>query len=423
MKHTLYILFLSFLIVSCGQEQRESGFVTAKDGQFFIGQTPYYYVGVNFWYGAILASTGEGGDRERLAKELDFLQSIGVNNLRILVGADGERGVFTKAEPTLQVAPNVYNDTILDGLDFLMAELGRREMYAVLYLNNSWEWSGGYGQYLEWAGAGKAPIPNIDGWDKYLKFAAQFVQNDSAKRIFADYVDFIVTRTNRYTNIPYTEDKALMSWQIGNEPRAFAEENKDVFAEYILDVAKQIKNLDKNHLVSVGSEGKHGCEEDIALWAKIHSYPEIDYGTFHIWSLNWGWIDSTTIEQNVQLACENTKEYINEHLDILKQYGKPSVLEEFGYPRDNFSFALGTPTTARDIYYRYVFNLISEKKNGFAGCNLWAWGGFAKPAHVFWQKGDDYAGDPAQEQQGLNSVFADDSTVEIIKEANFKFSN
>jgi mannan endo-1,4-beta-mannosidase len=35
--------------------------------------------------------------------------------------------------------------------------------------------------------------------------------------------------------------------------------------------------------------------------------------------------------------------------------------------------------------------------------------------HIFWEKGDDYTGDPAQEEQGLNSVFAaDKSTMEVI---------
>ena len=56
---------------------------------------------------------------------------------------------------------------------------------------------------------------------------------------------------------------------------------------------------------------------------------------------------------------------------------------------------------------------------------FWAWGGFAgqNPDHVFWEKGDDYTGDPAQEQQGLNSVFATDSTIEIIKAENRKLQN
>ena len=123
-----------------------------------------YFIGTNFWYGAILGSEGEGGDRARLAEELDALNSIGVSNLRVLVGGDGPDGIPTRVSPTLQKEPGVYNDTIFRGLDFLLAEMGRRDMKAVLYLNNSWEWSGGYGMYLEWAGAGKAVIPAVDGY-------------------------------------------------------------------------------------------------------------------------------------------------------------------------------------------------------------------------------------------------------------------
>lgn len=117
--------------------QAGNGFVTQRDGQLWRDGQPYYFVGTNFWYGAILGSKGQGGDRERLNRELDFLKEQGIDNLRILVGADGERGVKTKVEPTLQVAPGVYNDTILDGLDYMLTEMGRRGMVAVLYLNNS----------------------------------------------------------------------------------------------------------------------------------------------------------------------------------------------------------------------------------------------------------------------------------------------
>jgi mannan endo-1,4-beta-mannosidase len=411
-------------LAGCSQKPDRNAFVTVIDGHFSVAQKPYYYIGTNFWYGAILASTGEGGNRERLARELDLMQQVGINNLRILVGADGERGVHSKVEPTLQIAPEIYNDTILDGLDFLMSELGKRGMYAVLYLNNSWEWSGGYGQYLQWAGEGVAPVPNVDGWGAYMSFVEKFQQNDKAKALFSNYVRFIVGRTNRYTHKPYSEDTALMSWQIGNEPRAFSEANKEAFAAWIGDVAKLIKSIDKNHLVSVGSEGKHGCEDDLALWEKIHSYPEIDYGTFHIWAYNWGWITKENLNEAERIAFSEaqTEQYINEHLLVLEKYGKPSVLEEFGYPRDNFSFETGSPVTARDKYFAYVFDLIAKasvEKNSFAGCNFWGWGGFAKPAtdHIYWAFGDDYTGDPAQEEQGLNSIFATDSTLKVISEA------
>lgn len=71
-----------------------------------------------------------------------------------LVGSEGNTGVISKVEPILQTAPGVYDDRALDGLDFLMSELGKRDMQAVLYLTNAWEWSGGYSQYLEWSGRG-----------------------------------------------------------------------------------------------------------------------------------------------------------------------------------------------------------------------------------------------------------------------------
>uniref|UniRef100_A0A2I2K945 Endo-1,4-beta-mannosidase n=1 Tax=feces metagenome TaxID=1861841 RepID=A0A2I2K945_9ZZZZ len=123
------------------------------------------------------------------------------------------------------------------------------------------------------------------------------------------------------------------------------------------------------------------------------------------------------------MAIKNTDEYIDSHLAIAEKYGKPVVLEEFGFPRDGFKFAQGSPTRSRDRYYRHVFNRIVEsaREGGlFAGLNFWGWGGLASQSetNIFWRPGDDYCGDPAQEQQGLNSVYAGDiSTLWVIKRA------
>lgn len=421
-----FFLVISFLyIATCAFPQMStSSFIHVdKNGQFIRNGKPYYFIGTNFWYGAILGSEGEGGDRERLCKELDFMKSIGIDNLRVLVGADGVNGVKTRVEPSLQIAPGVYNDTILAGLDYFMNELRRRDMKAVLYLNNSWEWSGGYSVYLQWAGYGKAVVPAIDGWPAYMKYVKQFQQSDSAKALFANYVKDIVTRTNRYNQIKYVDDNTIMSWQIGNEPRAFSEVNKIPFAKWMSDVAGLIKSLDSNHMVSSGSEGKHGCEENMALYEKIHSDANIDYLNIHIWPYNWGWIKADSLKELLPQAVVNTKKYIAEHLLIARKYNKPLVIEEFGFPRDHFKFSKDVPTTTRDEYYKSLFKLIGQsyKEGGLlAGCNFWGWGGFAKLSqdHVYWEKGDDYTGDPAQEEQGLNSIFATDSTVNIVKAWN-----
>ena len=401
-------------VVSCCQP-KPSPFVHVENGQFIRNGQPYYFVGANFWYGAILGSTGQGGNRARLAKELDYMKSIGIENLRVLVGADGERGVPAKVEPTLQTAPGVYNDTIFDGLDYLMSELGKRGMTAVLYMNNSWEWTGGYTVYLEWAGEGKAPIPAVDGWEPYRERVGLYAKNDSAKAMFSRHVTHVVTRTNRYTGLPYTEDPALFAWQIGNEPRPFGEENFEAFEAWVLDVAAQIKRLDPNHMVATGSEGKWGCEGDVAMCERIHANPNIDYLNFHLWPLNWNWISDSTVCENLPVAKREAKAYIDLHEGMARRIGKPMVMEEFGFPRDGFAFSLSSTTHCRDEFYAYLFQFIEAdhvNQGPFAGCNFWGWGGFAHPSddHIWWAVGDDYTGDPAQEQQGLNSVFASDST-------------
>ncbi len=419
LKLLITLLMASITLPMMGQTDK-SKFVTVDNGHFMKDGKPYYYVGTNFWYGAILGSEGQGGDRKRLVKELDFMKKIGIDNLRILVGSDGERGVTTKVEPTLQIKPGVYNDTILAGLDFLLQEMGKRNMVAVLYLNNSWEWSGGYGFYLEHAGAGKQPRPNEDGYTAFMKAMSKYATNTKAHELFYDYVRFILGRTNRYTGLKYSEDPAIMSWQIGNEPRAFDKTVLPDFEKWLAEASALIRSLDPNHLISIGSEGSWGCENDWGCYERICADRNIDYCNIHLWPYNWSWARKDHLIEDLPNAKANTKDYIDRHLEICARLKKPLVMEEFGYPRDDFKFSLGTPTKGRDGFYKYVFSLVAdnaEQGGYFAGCNFWGWGGFAKPKHELqWQVGDDYTGDPAQEQQGLNSVFSGDkSTLKVIK--------
>ena len=107
-------------------------------------------------------------------------------------------------------------------------------------------------------------------------------------------------------------------------------------------------------------------------------------------------------------------------MEVAAKYGLPIVAEEFGFPRDGFSPERTAATTGRDAYYRHLF----EKVGGeLTGVNFWGWSGYAKPAHTQWERGDDYTGDPAQEAQGLNGVYIDDPTVEIIRQSIINLNN
>lgn len=417
MKNVFCVVAAAVLLLASCARQSAPEFVTVENGCFMLGGKPYKYIGTNLWYAPILASEGVGGDRERLEAELDSLQALGINNLRILAGADGAHGVRTHIEPTLQVRPGVYNDTLLRGLDYLLYRLEQRDMKAVIYLTNSWEWSGGFSTYLEWTGHGTAPLPTEVDWSTFCDYVCNFVMDDSAKQMYYNHVRAIVGRTNSVTGKPYAESPAIMAWQVANEPRAFSSEGKDSLAAWIGHTAKLIKSIDGNHLVSTGSEGKYGCEVDIDLWARIHTMPCIDYAIIHVWPHTWQWVARDSVASGVGNACSATYDYIAEHYALIKDSGRPLVLEEFGYPRDDRSLTPGSPTVGRDAYYEYIFDLMRDS-DMLAGCNFWGWGGMARPVHENWQPGDSFTCDPAHEPQGSYSVFdCDTTTLQVISAA------
>lgn len=426
-KRLIVLGFMALSVVPCFPKATNS-FAKVKDNHFIVNDKPYYFIGTNFWYGSILGSKGEGGNRARLIKELDFLKQNGLTNLRVMIGSDGENGVASKVEPTLQIRPGVYNDTIFDGLDFLMSELGKRDMKAVLFFTNSWEWTGGYSQYLNWVGKGKNPIPSVDGWPAFMNYVKQYAGCKECEELLKNHIRKVITRTNRYTHIKYINDPAIFAWQIGNEPRAFSNENKPLFATWLKEISAYIKSLDKNHMISIGSEGQSGCEMDMGLFEQIHADPNVDYLTMHIWPKNWSWLDVKNLSGTLQNSIDKTAEYMNNHMAIARKLSKPIIMEEFGFPRDHHQYTLADSTSLRDAYYASVFNklLISSKQGDvLAGCNFWSWGGFGRPngKHIFWEKGDDYLGDPAQEEQGLNAVFNTDQTVKLVKQFVLKLEN
>ncbi len=399
-------------------------FVTTENGKIVQNNKPQYYIGTNFWGAPILGSTGCGGNRERLHKELDNLKALGIDNLRILVGADAGSKNANSVYPYLQPQPGVLNDTLLIGLDYTLAELEKRNMTAVLYLTNSWDWSGGYGFYLRECGYGDSPNASGDGYGDYVKYSADFVRDERAREMYYNHVRSIVSRKNSITGRYYKDETSIMSWQICNEPRPFDERNKQLFAEWIATTAQIIKSIDVNHLVSTGSEGLYGCEVDEQLCEKIHSDKNIDYLTIHIWPLNWGWASRNAPDEGIESACEKAKEYIDLHVAMSKRIGKPLVIEEFGYSRRENRYTLDADVDSRDKFYAYIFDCVIEsasQQGVIAGCNFWGWGGMGRPRATVWSAGDDLLCDPPHEPQGWYSVFdCDSTTTRLISEKTEK---
>lgn len=418
----LYILAMGFLAGCLPHKAKADNFIRTRGMQFFKGdsQQPYYFIGTNFWYGPILGSTGEGGNRQRLCQELDTLQRLGINNLRILVGADRGSKNANTVKPYLQPEPGVLNDTLLEGLDFMLCEMQKRNMVGVLYLTNSWDWSGGYGFYLREDGYGDSPDAHGEGYKDYVQYARQFFQSEKAKQLYYDHVRRIVGRRNTVSGKLYKEDPTIMAWQLCNEPRPFGREEEPAFAEWVNHTAGLIKEIDPNHMVSTGSEGIFGCNLNEDLCYRIHASPNIDYMTVHIWPANWSWATRGRLFESLPNVYLKSEEYLEQHNHLARKLNKPYVVEEFGYPRDYNFYRPGSSTQARDCFYRFIFTKQRESKaqhGPMAGCNFWGWGGSGRPADETWKPGNDYVCDPPHEPQGWYSVFdCDQSTIDLILE-------
>lgn len=406
---------------------RSDQFVTVRGHTFYSSGKPYYFIGANYWYGSLLGlEKDKKRGIERLRRELDFLKSNGVTNLRLLGGAEGVgpmNGV-TRVGPSLQPQQGKFDAHVLDGLDLVLAEMGKRGMKAVIFLGNNWEWSGGFQQYLIWNGViGREYETNKPSWDELRDVVAKFYSCVPCADGYERQANFIIGRTNKVTGKKYVDDPAIMAWEIANEPRPMRPAANDAYRKWIARAAASIKAKDQRHLLTIGHEGRIGTE-GIDLYEAIHADKNIDYLTIHIWPKNWGWFADGKMSDGFSNAATETKKYIAENAAVAVKLNKPLVLEEFGLPRDGQSLAIESGTTLRNAYFKDVLSFVGGNATGntyIGGANFWAFGGTARPipGQTFWKAGDELMGDPPMEEQGLNSVFDRDvATWQIIKQAN-----
>ena len=220
-----------------------------------------------------------------------------------------------------------------------------------------------------------------------------------------------------------------MSWQVANEPRIFTEEDRAPFKEWLDEVVALLENLDPDTLISTGAEGKASYLQEIDTYKMLHENSNIDYLTMHMWPKNWQWYDPNNEEESLKSSISKANDYIQEHLQVAQELNKPIVISEFGFPRAKESLSKKASIGNRNAFYRELFQLIeisSKEKSVLSGLNFWGFAGYAKTneKNGKWEVGDDFSADPPQEPQGLNSVFASDtSTLSLIKKYNDALQN
>lgn len=458
----------------CG-EAPDTCYVRVKDGKFVLDGKTYRYMGTNFWSAPYLSIERLREELEILqAQGVKNLRIMALSEGDIPDAQKNDQQVGPqRITPASSDAPclDADNKAYVERLRATLDEVHKHGMKAVLTLNNWYHWSGGMPQYIKWAhehpdlecektyddyvvsakdpetgeslfpasrhvpfanstrfqpadddaceavpisGDFAIPHPNtitVDtgkAWDDQQDLSTLFLCNTKAQQFFFSRAEHMIQALKDHPGI--------MAWQLANEPRSFRGWSK-VFKLWVTKTAKFIKDIDPNHLVSIGSEGELYQWGDYANsdYADFHKGTNIDYLTFHVWPENWSWYDpslpiDSDEEKGLLDAIEKSDEFVLVHLEHAKALGMPAVPEEFGLARDDKSKPVDSTVEKRNRYYRSMFDHVANNPE-FPGVNFWAWGGKGRPSEEveFWRLNDDYIGDPPHEVQGWYSVYDTDS--------------
>lgn len=343
-----------------------SGFVRVVEQRLLKDGKPCVFLGADLWYAPSLACDSLDGGRERLVRELDRLDSLGVGLVSFPAEALGD-----------SLRPLPFGRT-LDGIDFLLEELARREMMAVVDL--PWTWPGG--------------------------------------RRFAERADSLLGHTSGLSGRRYADEPVIMAWHVGPQKMLSPTESADATAAATVKRAQLLKRLDRNHLVMAGGAGLKAYGDDVAAYARLANSPAVDCLSLQLCPAEWNWVARSRVFEDLSFAYLRSNEYIDAHSRMAFKSAKPVVITAFSYPRKGFFVAPGTRVDSRNAYYGYLVSLLLDGSRGegaVSGAIFRGWGGEARPDEAADASSPSFLAEKPGEERGTFSIYDSDvSTLTLV---------
>lgn len=326
-------LLLLALLAACGEDPLELLEDEAADCPVLpvvrLGDAPSTAVLLNAYY---LQDEAARELRSGLAESpvveetLAKAAALGVWGVRTLGFNDAvnKRGVST-----IQLAPGVYDETSLRGLDRVLTRAAHHGVRLILPLGNSWDAYGGARQYVTWAG-----LPDPREGDP------RFFTDRAVIGLYKQHLTALLSRVNTWDGIRYGEHPAVLGWELLNEPRGQGLDRRgEAVRAWVDELAAVVKAQAPGHLVGTGEEGFDTSFQgyDEAYWRGVSAAslfeastsfrqntasPLIDFGSAHFYPEHW--------DIPVEATARSGARWISEHAALAGQLGKPLFLGEFG---------------------------------------------------------------------------------------------
>eukprot|EP00899_Mesostigma_viride_P027397 jgi/Mesvir1/7842/Mv24168-RA.1 len=323
-------------------------YVRVEHGKFMLGCKEFLFNGGN---SPFLMDDATNGRRWAVIATLNQLKNAGVSVVRTW-------GFGVLGAP-LQYSPGSYNEAKLEGMDFVLSEIKKRGMKAVIPFVDFW---------TQWDS-----MPKYVSWSNTAKTLNDFFTDDTVRKIYRDHVTFFLNRRNKFTGVLYKKDTTIVAWNLANEPRCEGC-GIETMTNWIREMSAFIKSQGARQLVTTGLEGFFATNDyNPASWGSnmgqdffaSHNISSIDYAVYHVWPDNWAKTDS------FQKKVAFLKRWIDSHKKVAQALGKPLVLEEFGKDLSQGGIQ------GRNRFYDVCYKLSSESimANGMQrGVMFWALG-------------------------------------------------
>lgn len=275
-------------------------------------------------------------------------------------------------DSAMQVAPLVYDEVALRGLDLVLARAAAFGIGLVLPLGNYWDAYGGARRYVGWAGL---PEPR-EGDPRFFTEAAVVGH-------YCEHIATLLARTSAVDGVPYSSHPAILALELLNEARGARLDPEGVQLRAWVDrVAAHVKSLAPRKLVGTGEEGFDvpGPGYDASFWRAAApdafsstgssfiantGSPWVDYASAHLYPEAWGFRPEQTVAAGTR--------WITEHADVARGMGKPLLVGEFGLRNDG---SFGLPERRR----AYAEWLECASRMGCLGAAPWLFAYDERPA-------------------------------------------
>ncbi|WOG97541.1 hypothetical protein DCAR_0416882 [Daucus carota subsp. sativus] len=337
---TFALLCLSLSLVSkaidvdSGDNTR--GFVRVKGSQFKLNGSPFFFNGFNSYW--LMTVAADPSMRYKVTEVFRDASTAGMSVCRTWAFADG-------GSNALQISPGTYDERVFQGLDFVISEARRFNIYLILSFANNYKDYGGRPQYVQWARNAGVLLNNDD----------DFYTHHIVKGYYRNHVQRVMTRINTITKRAYKDDSTIMSWELINEPRCDVDYSGRTVNGWVQEMASLVKSIDKKHLLTIGMEGFYGD----TMPEKKQFNPGYQVGTDYI---------SNHLIKEIDFATIHAYPDICHHTDAKTILKKPLVIAEFGKSSKDPGFSLGS----RDVYMGAVYTYIyrSARHGGALGGGL-----------------------------------------------------